>query len=95
MGSKIIADGDCRHEIRRHLLLERKAMANSVLRGSDGKESTCNSGDLGSIPGSGRSPGEGNNNPLQYTSLENPMDKRSLKATAHRVTTELDMTEAT
>ena len=39
--------------------------------GSDGKESACNAGDLGSIPGSGRSPGEGNDNPLQYSSLKN------------------------
>ena len=43
--------------------------------GSDGKESTCNLGDLSSIPGLGRSPGEGNGNPLQYPCLENPMDK--------------------
>ena len=41
--------------------------------GSDGKVSACNEGDLGSIPGSGRSPGEGNGNPLQYSCLENPM----------------------
>ena len=42
--------------------------------GSDGKASAYNAGDLGSIPGSGRSPGEGNGNPLQYSCLENPMD---------------------
>ena len=42
--------------------------------GSDGKESTCNVGDLGSIPGLGRSPGEGNSYPLQYSGLENSMD---------------------
>ena len=41
--------------------------------GSDGKETACNVGDLGSIPGSGRPPGEGNGNPLQYPCLENPM----------------------
>ena len=41
---------------------------------SGGKESACNAGDLGSISGSGRSPGEGNGNPLQYPCLENPMD---------------------
>ena len=41
--------------------------------GSDGKASACNAGDLGSIPGSGRSPGEGNGNPLQHSCLENPM----------------------
>ena len=43
--------------------------------GSDGKASVYNAGDLGSIPGSGRSPGEGNGNPLQYYCLENPVDR--------------------
>ena len=43
--------------------------------GSDGKASVHNAGDTGSIPGSGRSPGEGNGNPLQYYCLENPMDR--------------------
>ena len=42
--------------------------------GSDGKASVCNAGDMGSIPGSGRIPGEGNDNPLQDSCLENPMD---------------------
>ena len=42
--------------------------------GSVGKASACNAGDLGSIHGSGRAPGEGNGNPLQYACLENPMD---------------------
>ena len=42
---------------------------------SDGKESPCSAGDLGSIPGLRRSPGEGNGNPLQYSCLENPMDR--------------------
>ena len=42
--------------------------------GSEVKVSACNVGDLGLIPGSGRSPGEGNDNPLQYSCLENPMD---------------------
>jgi len=46
--------------------------------GSDGKESVCNVGDLGSIPGLGRSSGEGNGNPLQYSCLENPHGQRSL-----------------
>ena len=49
------------------------------------KESACNAGDLGLIPGSGRSPGEGNGNPLQYSCLENPMDRGALQATVHRV----------
>ena len=44
-----------------------------------------NAGDLGSIPGSGRSPGEGNGNPLQYSCLENPMDRGAWKATVHGV----------
>ena len=43
--------------------------------GSDSKESACNAGDPGSIPGSGRYPGEGNGNPLQYSCLENPMNR--------------------
>ena len=53
--------------------------------GSDGKASVCNAGHLGSIPGSGRSPGEGNGNPLQYSCLENPMDGRAWWATVHGV----------
>ena len=53
--------------------------------GSDGKESTCNAGYPGSIPGSGRSPGEGNGNPLQYSCLENPMDSGAWRATVHGV----------
>ena len=52
---------------------------------SDGKESVCNAGDLGSIPGSGRSPGEGNGNSLQYSCLENPMDRGAWQATVHVV----------
>ena len=52
---------------------------------SDGKTSTCNAGDLGSIPGSGRSPGEGNGNSLQYSCQENPMDRRAWWATVHGV----------
>ena len=54
--------------------------------GSDGKVSVYNAGDLGSIPGLGRSPGEGNGNPLQYYCLENPMDREAWQATGHEVT---------
>ena len=54
--------------------------------GSDGKESACNVGDPGSISGLGRSPGEGNGNPLQYSCLENPMNERAWRATVHGVT---------
>ena len=53
---------------------------------SDGKESVCNAGNPGLIPGSGRSPGGGNGNPLQYSCLENPMDRGAWRATAHGVT---------
>ena len=51
--------------------------------GSDGKESAYNAGDLGSIPGLGRSPGEGDGNPLQYSFLENLLDRGAWLATVH------------
>ena len=60
---------------------------------SDGKVSACNVGDLGSIPGSGRSPGEGNNSPLQYACLENSMARRSLVGYSPWSCKELDTTE--
>ena len=53
--------------------------------GSDGKESACNVEDLGSNPGSGRSPGEGNGNPLLYSCLENSMDRGAWQATVHGI----------
>ena len=53
--------------------------------GSHGEESTHNTGDLGSIPGLGRSPGEGNSNPLQYSCLENSMDRGAWWATVHGI----------
>ena len=53
--------------------------------GLNGKRSACIAGDLGSIPGSGRSPGEGNGNPLQYSCLENPMDRGALQPPVHAV----------
>ena len=98
-GSKITADGDCSHEIKRCLLLGRKIMTNldNILKSIDitlptkvhleklwffqgfpytsiGKESACNAGDSGSIPGSGWSTGKGIGYPLQYPDLENSMD---------------------
>ena len=54
--------------------------------GSEGKASACNARDPGSIPGLGRSPGERNGNPLQYSCLENSMDRRAWWATVHGVT---------
>ena len=54
--------------------------------GSDGRESACNAGDQGLIPGSGRPPGEGNSNPLKYSCLKNSMDRGAWRATVHGVT---------
>ena len=53
--------------------------------GSDGKESTCNAKDLGSVPGLGGSPGGGHSNPLQCSCLENPMDRGAWQATVNGV----------
>ena len=66
LGSKITVDNDFSHEIKRPLV--------GFPGGSEVKASAWNAGDLGLIPGSGRSPGEGNGNPLQYSCLENPME---------------------
>ena len=60
--------------------------------GSDSKESACNEGDLGLIPGSGRSPGGGNGNPLQYSCLVNPHEQRSLAGYSSWGCKESDMT---
>ena len=62
----------------------------SLNPGSDGEESACNVRDLGSIPGLGTSPEEGNGNPLQYSCLENSMDRGAWQVTIHRVTKESD-----
>jgi len=56
-----------------------------VLHSSASKESACSAGDPASIPGLGRSPGEGNGNPLQYSCLENPMDRGAWQAIVHGV----------
>ena len=61
--------------------------------GSDDKEFACDAGDTGSVPGLGRSPGEGNGNTLQYSCLENSMDRGAWKATVHGVTKQSDTTE--
>ena len=99
-GSKITADGDCSDEIKRHFLLGRKVITNldSILKSRDiankglgfpgaaeVKASAYNAGDLGSIPGSRRSLGEGNGNPHQCSCLENPTDRGAWWATVHRV----------
>ena len=67
---------------------EKRGVSRVYLRadGSDGKESACSAGDWDSIPGSGRSPGEGNGNPLQYSYLGKPMDGGAWQATVQGVT---------
>ena len=77
-GSKITADGDCSHEIKRRLFL-------GFPGGSEVKTSAWNAGNLGSIPGMGRFPGETNGNPLQYSCLENPMEGGAWQAIVHGV----------
>ena len=67
---KLFENKNCVLAISKHLTLKV-----GFPGGSEGKESACNAGDLGLIPGLGRSPGEGNGNPLQYSCLENPMDR--------------------
>ena len=63
-----------------------KKKSNLLPWGSDGKDSACNAGDPGSIPWSERSPREENGKPLQYSCLENPMDRGTWQATVHGVT---------
>ena len=61
-------------------------LVGKLARSSVGKESACNAGDLGSFPGLGRSPGEGNGHPLQYCCLENSVDRGAWWATVYEVT---------
>ena len=76
--------GVCRNQMWK-VLQRDEASGEAGNFGSDSKESACNAGDPGSIPGLRRSPGEGNGNPLQYPCLENPMDRRAWWATVHGV----------
>ena len=71
--------------IKRSIQKEDITIVNIFPGGSEGKASACNAGDLGSIPGSGRSPGEGNGNPLQHSCLENPMDREAWLTTVHGI----------
>ena len=63
-----------------------KLLVNKLKAFPGGLESSCQAGDAGLIPGLGRSPEEGNGNPLQYSSLENPMDRGAWWATVHGIT---------
>ena len=67
------------------MLIQDSDLSLLIPGGSIGKESACSEGDLGSTPGLGRSPGEGNGNPLQDSCLENPMDRGAWWATSHVV----------
>ena len=69
--------------VRQNLL--RTTVIDGLPRWLSGKESACQAGDAGLIPGSGRFPGEGNGNPLQYSCLENPMDREAWLAIVHEV----------
>ena len=64
-----------------HTVTQNTLLTQVFVGGSGGKESACNAGDPGSFPGSGRSPGEGNGYPLQYSFLENSMDRGAWRAT--------------
>ena len=85
--------------VHKNYSLERRSNKNKYLSqrgfpdGPVGKESTCNAGDLGLIPGLGRSPGGGHGNPLQYSCLENPHGQRSLLGYSPWGPKEADMTE--
>ena len=87
--------------IRRHAIHISQGSENKVAQlvgGSEGKESACNAGNTDSIPGSGRSLGEGNGYPLLYSCMENSMDRGAWQATVHGVTksqTQLSNTEYT
>ena len=75
------------------LLNENVCMNMRFSGGSDGKELTCNAGDLGSIPGLGRFPGGGHGNPLQYSCLKNPYGQRNLAGYSPWGCKELDVTD--
>ena len=72
-------------QVSDHTIMVIRVRKNFSPGGPDSKESACNAGDLGLIPGLGRSPGGGHGNPLQYSCLENPMDRGAWWATVHGV----------
>ena len=80
-----IGAGRAAQEEATMMLLRKLKVFEGFPGSSDGKESACNSGDPGSIPGSGKSPGGGNGNSLQYSCLENPIDRRAWWAAVHGV----------
>ena len=82
----------CFHCLIAHFFLVLNNIPSGFPGGSVVKNLPANTGDAGSIPGSGRSPGEGNGNPLQCSCLGNLMDRRAWHAIVHRVAKESDMT---
>ena len=82
-----ILSNDNKHYLSAHSDNIKVRMVNSGLPfcGSAGKESACNAGDLGSVPRWGRSPGGGHGNPLQYSCLENPIDRGAWRAIVHGI----------
>ena len=80
---KFLKDWVCKTSKVGHMCLSR---LKASLVAQTLKKSACEAGDLGSVPGSGRSPGKVNGNPLQYSCLENPMDRGAWQATVHEVT---------
>ena len=96
-GEELLMNADCSSEmpgthspaLGSHSLLSgclNLSPMHPVIAPDGGKEIACSAGDPGSIPGSGRCPGEGNGNPLQYSCLENPTDRGAWRATVHGVT---------
>ena len=81
----VFISGDSSLVAMRGLLIAVASLAAGFPGGLDGKASACSEGDPGSIPGSGRSPGRGNGNPLQYPCLENSMDRGAWWAVAHGI----------
>ena len=68
----------CKNKVNKEIICNLVRQKRGFPGGSDGNDCACNAGDLVLIPGSGRFTGQGNDNPLQYSSLENPMDRRVL-----------------
>ena len=82
-----------KEDVRQSALKKKKSYRGKVPGDSDGKDSVCNAGDLSSIPRARRCPGEGNDNLLQYSCLENSMDRGVRWATVHGVAKSWDTTE--
>ena len=89
LSSNLYSVHDVKHDLKMSCYCGHTTWAIMLSRGfpggSDGKESTCNAGDSGLMPGTGRTPGERNGYPLQYSCLENSMDKGAWQATVHGV----------